>query len=285
MPPLPPWLRSVAVFFAGLALGFAARRPAPMPPAPPGVASCPPPVVLSQSLPAPSAPALPSLSLAERAEKGELVALKSLEQQPEEERGTEGSLALARGHAVLALRDLQALVTAIRETPALAHDRSTLARLHAFLEREPILLDAIAQVATVPGPESMDLLYSTWRHHGHATAGLLARDLQRRKEALEQSSEALRQVVALEQLTEERPSRPSQHKRRCERVLTQLAEARQHGDRRWLPLLDHLEKKEGCGASGQEDCYPCLREGDALKNAREASKRREPPTPWILPRR
>jgi hypothetical protein len=234
---------------------------------------------------APSAAAPGGEALRERAEAGELAALKLLEREDEARRSPEDALALARGHAALALRDLEALVASIQQEPALAHDRSTLARLHRFVEREAIDLEALARVARVPGPESLDLIHAAWRRRGPDAAGLLARDLLRREGALETASAALRAAVELERITEERPARASQRQRRCGRAKEALARVRAEGDRRCLPQLDELERQDGCGGDGREDCYPCLRGGDELKEARQAARQREAPAPWVLPRR
>jgi hypothetical protein len=234
---------------------------------------------------APSSAAPGASSLRARAEAGELAALKLLEREDEARRSAEDALALARGHAALALRDLEALVASIQEEPSLAHDRSTLARLHRFVEREAIDLEALARVAQAPGPEILDLLHAAWRRRGPDAAGLLARDLLRREGALEKATAALKAAVELERITEERPARASQRQRRCERAKEALERARAEGDRRCLPQLDELERRDGCGGDGREDCYPCLRGGEELKEAREAARRREAPAPWVLPRR
>ncbi|MEO7329511.1 MAG: hypothetical protein ABI193_13085, partial [Minicystis sp.] len=195
-------------------------------------------------------------------------------------RPAEQSLAIARGHAVLARRDLDALAQSIARDPALAHDRSTLARLHDFIEREPVSLDALDAVARLPGPESADLLHAVWRRHHHTTVGLLARDLGRGTPARAHASPELLAAIELEELLDARP-----REGRCEKARTLLERIEDHGDRRCLPLLTQLAAPHGCGADGGTDCYPCLREGDLPKKARAAVTEREPPTPWILPRR
>ncbi len=308
-PPSFLWLRGAILFLAGLLLGLAlARRPAPSPapvmprPSAPGAASAAGTVVgagaavaagavvpASTAVPvgAPSgpAPAVPAdAALRARAERGELAALTSLERADERQRSPEDALALARGHGALALRDLEALVASIREEPGLAHDRSTLARLHHFLD-EPLPLDTLVQLGKVPGPESLDLLHSVWRRRGPDTVGLLARDLLRREGALEGASGALRVAVELERQLEERPARPSQQQRRCERLQALLPRAAAEGDRRCAPQLAELERRDGCGPDGKQDCHPCLRDGEELREAQEAIRRREAPAPWLLPRR
>ena len=289
-PSLPGWLRLSVVFTAG-ALGGAAiaSRPpkSPSPPAPPTPPALqnPAPGAASESAPlAPSASPPPSDPLA-LAASGELDAIKRLEASGESGRIVAESLAIAEGRAALARLDLASLGRAIDAEPALAHDRATLARLHGFIERESIALDALAAVARVPGPESADLLYAVWRRHRHTTTGLLARDLLRRDGALERASDALRAAVAIERLLEARPAAEEQRERRCQKAREALDRVASVGDRRCAPLLAELAATTGCGSDGKGDCYPCLRATAALSEAGQAVERREPATPWVLPGR
>ena len=152
------------------------------------------------------AAAAPSDDPLARAASGDLDALKQLEAQGERRRSAEQALAIARGHAVLARRDLEALARSIADDPALAHDRSTLARLHDFIEREPVALDALVAVSRLPGPESADLLHSVWRRHHQTTVGLLARDLLRGEAARAQN---LEEVLTKDEILEQYANRVS----------------------------------------------------------------------------
>jgi hypothetical protein len=219
-----------------------------------------------------------------RAEAGELDALKRLEGEDERGRTAADALAIARGRSALALGDLASLVAAVAGEPALAHDRATIARLHDFVEREAIPLDALVAIAPLPGPESADLLHAVWRRHRHTTTGLLARDLLRGEAARSHASTALEIVISLEEQIEERLPEGSRAERRCARVLALLARAAAGGDRRCGPPLAELELRSGCGRDGAGDCYPCLREGEALARTRAAVVARVAPTPWVLPR-
>jgi hypothetical protein len=219
-----------------------------------------------------------------RAAAGELDALKRLEGEDERGRTAADALAIARGRSALALGDLASLVAAVAGEPALAHDRATIARLHDFVEREAIPLDALVAVAALPGPESADLLHAVWRRHRHTSTGLLARDLLRGEAARSHASTALEIVISLEEQIEERLPEGSRAERRCARVLALLARAAAGGDRRCGPPLAELELRSGCGRDGASDCYPCLREGEALARTRAAVVARVAPTPWVLPR-
>ena len=78
----------------------------------------------------------------------------------------------------------------------------------------------------------------------------------------EVATQALKAVVALT------------HARDCEDKKSLLHNVRQSGDRRALKPLRQLEATTGCGPRGKEDCYPCLRQDDALAKAIEAVEAR-----------
>jgi hypothetical protein len=220
----------------------------------------------------------------ERAEAGDLAALKQIEAIEDRQRSAAQSLAAARGRAELARADVAALLAATGRQPELAHDRATLARFLDLIEHEPVALDAIAALARVPGPESADLLHATWRRHRHTIAGLLARDLLRAEAGRAQASGALLLAVELEELLDARPPAGPRAERRCVAVEGLLGRIVEGGDRRCVPSLAALDSRQGCGADGKEDCYPCLRGPDSLARAREAAEKREAPAPWALRR-
>ncbi|MFO0762580.1 MAG: hypothetical protein U0359_39435 [Byssovorax sp.] len=273
---------------AGAVVTALVLRPQPDAPPPPPqltsttarVSSPPPPLAASSASPAAPPGSAPSGDLLTRAAAGDLDALKQIESGDERRRTLDASLALARGHAALARGDLDALSRAIANDPALAHDRATLARLHDFVEREPLPLDALAAIARLPGPESADLLHAIWRRHRSTTVGLLARDLVRGEAARAQASPSLLVAIELEELLDARP-----REGRCAKALALVERALADADPRAAPSLTELDASRGCGADGGADCYPCLREDDLLRRAREAARAREAPTPWILPRR
>jgi hypothetical protein len=63
----------------------------------------------------------------------------------------------------------------------------------------------------------------------------------------------------------------------CEKVKKILERAVEHGDKRALTPIVPLYKKNGCGETKRDDCWACLREGDAIKDAVEAARKRSPP--------
>jgi hypothetical protein len=63
----------------------------------------------------------------------------------------------------------------------------------------------------------------------------------------------------------------------CEENLKLLAKATELGDKRSLAPIARLGRRTGCGPAKRDDCFACLREGDALKNALVAVKKRREP--------
>jgi len=53
-----------------------------------------------------------------------------------------------------------------------------------------------------------------------------------------------------------------------------LPRAAEKGGRRVLDWLNIAKTRAGCGRNGRQDCYPCLRKDDALKNALSAVEKR-----------
>jgi hypothetical protein len=219
----------------------------------------------------------------ERAAAGELAALKALDAIDDRRRTAAQALALARGRAELARGDVGALLAAVERQPELAHDRATLARFFDLIEHEPVALDAIAAVARLPGPEGADLLQATWRRHRHTIAGLLARDLLRSEACRTRASEALLVVIELEEQIDARPPAGERAERRCRAIRGLIERAAGVGDRRASAVLTELDSRQGCG-NGKEDCYPCLRDDEALAKAKEAVAGREVEAPWALRR-
>lgn len=53
-----------------------------------------------------------------------------------------------------------------------------------------------------------------------------------------------------------------------------LSSAAEHGEKRVLDYLNIAKAKGGCGRRGRDDCFPCLRKDDALKDAVAALEKR-----------
>jgi len=126
--------------------------------------------------------------------------------------------------------------------------------------------DALAAMAAVPGPISADLLYEVWTGTVERSGNTeLARSLLLGRDVRAKASAAL--LVAIELRETET----------CEGHAKLLPRATEVGDKRAFGPLSRLLRRTGCGPGKKSDCFPCLRTGDALKNALEAVKlRREP---------
>jgi hypothetical protein len=122
-------------------------------------------------------------------------------------------------------------------------------------------------LASLPGPRSADILYHTWVGTSQRTQTTeLAEELIYVNEVRSKASPALAVALDLRRAAT------------CEQVAEVLPKAIEHGDRRSLHLLGRLVNRRGCGKGKREDCYPCLRDGDALADAIKAVRTREPPS-------
>jgi hypothetical protein len=136
-----------------------------------------------------------------------------------------------------------------------------------WLARDPATSrEALSAMANLPGPISADLLYEVWTgtvERNESTE--LARMLLGSKEVSAKGSAALKVALELRSVD------------KCEALLPIVQRAVDSGDRRAFVPLTKLNRRNGCGPNKRSDCYPCLREGDELKNALLAARaRREP---------
>src|SRR5690606_14144802 len=61
----------------------------------------------------------------------------------------------------------------------------------------------------------------------------------------------------------------------CEKAKKVLPEVARVGDERSLVALQRMHKTRGCGANERQDCYPCLRKDDALRDATQQAGMRK----------
>jgi hypothetical protein len=193
-------------------------------------------------------------------------ALAALEAKKPAELGTEEALALATGKAAKALASARALADRLATDPGLAKDPAVLAELQALAAGPETGRVALAAMARLPGALSADLLYEVWTGTAEKSESTeLARTLLLGHDVRPKASPAL--AVALELREAES----------CDQNLKLLAKATELGDRRSLAPIARLGRRTGCGPTKRDDCYACLREGDALKNALLAVKKRREP--------
>jgi hypothetical protein len=258
-----PVLALVALFAAllgGVLTSAGSRAPAPDPVGTPsGVAPSPP------SSAAPSASgAMPEARQPRPAPGGAAVA--ALEQKKPGELGTEEVLTLADGKAEQALASARGLADRLAADPGLTKDPAILSELRTFAAAPETHRVALAAMARLPGPLSADLLYEVWTGTAEKSESTeLARALLLGHDVRPKASPAL--AVALELRQAEG----------CEAHQQLIFKATELGDKRSLAPLAKLLRRTGCGPAKRDDCYPCLRDGDALKNAIIAVKKRREP--------
>jgi hypothetical protein len=264
----------VAVAAAALVAGaVASRSDAPevvqtaAPVVPPAVL----PGVVEPPRPSPTSPAsAPAADAAlgplDRLRMGDDATIDAFSKRKAEELSIDEAIALSAGRAVKQVRRAQSLKQRLSADPGLVKDPGTVTEL-LVLARDPITgREALTAIANLPGPISADLLYEVWTgtvERNDSTE--LARMLLVGKDVSQKASAALK--VALELRTVES----------CEALIPIVQRAVDSGDRRAFVPLTRLNRRNGCGANKRADCYPCLREGDALKNALLASRNRREP--------
>lgn len=162
----------------------------------------------------------------------------------------------------------RALAAQLDRDPTLAQDDKTQAEMRRLLDNPETSRHMLAVIAGLPGPISADLLYEVWTGtvlRNETTD--LARALLLSEDVRPKASPALSVSLDLRQAES------------CADNAKLLPGAIEHGDRRALHLLIKLTRRYGCGPNKREDCYPCLRDSDAVDQAVKSVKnRREPKT-------
>ncbi len=232
--------------------------------APPAPVPTPAEVESAESKPAPKA-----LTLIERAARGDGDALKSLESKPAADLSVDEALAIAAGRTERDLAKAHALREKLSDDPALIKNANTLTELYAYTQDPTTAREALAAIASVPGPLAADMLYEVWAGTPTKTETTeLARALLLGKTIRSKASPAL--SAALDLRVAEK----------CEEALALLPRVIQEGDKRAFTTLTKMQRKSGCGANKRLDCYPCLRKGNELKDALKAIKTRKEPQPF-----
>jgi hypothetical protein len=205
-------------------------------------------------------------SLLDRAKSGDERAIGVLEHQRPEDRGTDEALALATGKLAQELSSVNKLKTRLAADPGLAKDPKVIADLRRMAQEPDTSRDALAAMATLPGPISADLLYDAWTSTPERSSTTeLAQALLMGRDVRPKASPAL--AVALDLREAET----------CEANAKVLERAVEVGDKRSFAPITRLLRRNGCGDGKRDDCYACLRDGDLLKRALTAVKmRREP---------
>jgi hypothetical protein len=231
----------------------------------PTAASAPPP----SAEPAPSA--APPMTLTERAASGDYKALDELKQKTADARTPEETIALARGRSHNKGAALEGFAKEIKKNPDLLKNHDQLQRLRDFLADRETANQAAEVIVDLPGTTGPDLLFEATSSKNQRDTAQLAEDLLASKGVREKASPALAVTLDLQRAKE------------CDEFKNLLPKVGEQGDRRALPALIKLANKRGCGDSGKDDCYACIRDLDKDKKAVDlgdaitAAKRRAPP--------
>ena len=239
-------------------VAVAAPAPLPLPLPPPPVVS----VSSSDEKPKP-------LTLVERAARGEDAAVKELSVKPQADLRVEEAISLSLGQSAQGLRAARALRERLAHDPGLIKDPELLTQLRRNCDDPETAREALAAIASVPGPISADLIYEVWTSTAsRSTATDLARSLIYSKEVRAKASKALAAALDLRDAET------------CEKSRELLERVSSDGDRRSFHLLNKLTRKYGCGPNKRQDCYACLRDGKELDAALKAVKARREPHPF-----
>lgn len=205
-------------------------------------------------------------SLAERAEKGDPAAMKQLEGMTPEKRTSVETFALAEARAVAKRKEIAELSRKIGLVPKLVkEDKDVKSRIGEFLDDREVAIDLLRAYANLPGDTGPTLLYAIVTGPKKAGTSELAEEVLYSKDVKKKASLGL--LVAMDLRKAEK----------CEEVPKLLERAKVDGDRRSLNPIMRFHQKRGCGEKKLDDCWPCIREGDLLKDATVAIQKRAPP--------
>lgn len=272
----PPKPRTSPLLMAGVGLVLGAAATAGIMLAvggnKPTVAAAPTVSASAAPAPKPSASAVPEapLSPLARAALGETEPLKELEARKREARTAEETLAMARGRIAATRSEIAEVKRKIGLVPKVAQEKATLETVRRFGRDRAVAIDILEMLTTLEGTSGPDLVYKIWRdQRSSEETRKLAEDLLYCRDFRAKASPAL--SVALDLIAVE----PEQTA--CEDVAKLVERAKEQGDKRSEPSLLRLVGKRGCGKTKLQDCWPCLRQGDLLKDAGAAVRGREPP--------
>jgi serine/threonine-protein kinase len=197
------------------------------------------------------------LQVIAEARRGSQSALYALELRSENERTAYEWLALAQGR--LKRREvseaLKSFQKALEVERNLASDSRMMAGLRYFAQKENTSDQVLAFAADHMHAPGADLIFHVWASTSRITpytekAKVLLEDRDVRKNM----SEPLRLAMELREAET------------CEEYKELLPRVERSADERSLFRLKELSRTQGCGEDKKQDCYPCLRDGPALKN-------------------
>ena len=249
----------------GVTTAFSSAPNKPAPRAAPKVSAKPKPSPVSDAGADAAAAAPAQDPWVAKATEGDPEAVKAISALELSERTAQQIVALERAEAEIKRQKISDLVHKIELVPKLGRDRNTIKAVAEFADDARVAGDLVLALASLPGPVGPDLLYKvgpgTWRK---SPAKQLASDALYAKGVRNKASPALGVYLDL-----------SRDDNDCETVVKILERVKISGDRRSLRPMGRLGKKTGCGPKKRDDCWPCLRKGDLLKDATVAARKRK----------
>jgi serine/threonine-protein kinase len=204
----------------------------------------------------------------ERRLRKELALIEAL---PVYKRTEQDWLALARGHARLgqhkeAVAGYRAVLS---KRSSYAKDPQTLADLRRAAEDPEAYKIVINMCETRLRKNGLELLYDLW---------LGTREDDSKAMIAEMAYKKLR-ILSRRAYPATRIAIDLEFAKGCEKIHGLLPRALKYGDQRSVEALTELSQTTGCGEGGKEDCYPCLRQDDLLREA--LAKAAERPVPKL----
>ena len=194
----------------------------------------------------------------ELARLGSVPALAALDQRPDAERTAGEWLARAQGylHQRKVSESLASFAQALRADPELAGDKTMLAGLRYFADRDSTFEQVLSFAADHLGSVGADLLFHVWASTSRITPSTRrAWELLQTNAVQSHLSEALELTLALRSA------------KTCEAIKSLMPRIEAAGDERCLIRMRELSKDTGCGPNKKADCYPCLRTDSQFEDA------------------
>jgi hypothetical protein len=201
----------------------------------------------------------------ERAARGDEKALAELEARPAGALNVNEAIAIANGHAAIKRKKVTELGARAQKEPSFASSNELALELKRAASNPGTMTEALRVMAALPDPQGADLLFELYSSKKKGDPiGDLARNLLFNDKVRKRASPALQ--VALDLRTLEK----------CDAVLAAIKRASEKGDKRSTSALFRFNQKKGCGDDKKADCWPCLRDGDELKDAIKKVATRKP---------
>lgn len=198
---------------------------------------------------------------------GSDAALYALEQRDDSERSLTEWMGLAQARLMRRNTEkaLAAFQQAIEMDESMKADKQMIGALRRLADDDKHAEHVLEFAAEEMGTLGADLLFDVWAKTSAKTKSTtLAYDLLTSSSVEQHYSPALAAAMALREVKDD-----------CKKAHKLLPRVEEVGDERSLVILRRMHKENGCGKSKRDDCYPCLRDDDALTKATTAAGMRK----------